>query len=178
MSRQLRRFLSDNSGTATMEFLIVLPLLMWVLLTVFETGFIATRVVLLEHGIDIASRDLRLGLDPTVDHARFKKRACENSKIIADCERDLILEVVELDPASPYPKNQANCRDRSGEIMPSMASQDSITLTEVEGRWQPHLLNVGLGSQRWRSELVTRPRFVKMIPHTFRNPANICPGAA
>ncbi len=60
------------------------------------------------------------------------------------------------------------------EILPTMAPQDSIILTETEARWQPHL-NVGVGSRTWRSELVSRPRFVKIIPHTTLNPSNICP---
>ncbi len=63
------------------------------------------------------------------------------------------------------------------EILPAMEPQDSIILTEVEARWQPHFLNVGVGSRTWRSELVTRPRFVKIIPHTTLNPSNICPSA-
>jgi len=59
-------------------------------------------------------------------------------------------------------------------ILPTMAPQDSVILTETEARWQPHI-NVGVGSMIWRSALVSRPRFVKVIPHTTLNPSNICP---
>jgi len=62
-------------------------------------------------------------------------------------------------------------------ILPAMAPQDSVILTEVEARWQPKL-NVGVGAKTWRSELVSRPRFVKVIPHTTLNPSNICPSGA
>ena len=103
-----------------MEFIIVFPLVMWFFMTIFETGFIATRIVLLEHGLDVASRELRLGLDPSVNHERFKQRVCERSKILMNCDRDLVLEVVELDLTSAYPQNQANCIDRTGEIDPTI----------------------------------------------------------
>jgi Flp pilus assembly protein TadG len=63
------------------------------------------------------------------------------------------------------------------EIMPTMAPQDSVILTEVKVRWQPHL-NMGIGTMEWRSNLVSRPRFVKVIPHSSLNPSNICPSGA
>jgi hypothetical protein len=94
---------------------------MWFFMTIFETGFIAARVVMLEHGLDVASRELRLGLDPNIDHDTFKDRVCETSSILLDCDRDLVLEVVELDILSAYPQNGANCIDRSEEIDPTIS---------------------------------------------------------
>ncbi len=63
----------DEHGSIAMEFVIVFPLLMFFFMMVFETGFIATRSVLLERGLDIAARGLRLGTDPTIDHEKLKK---------------------------------------------------------------------------------------------------------
>ncbi len=120
MSEKMGRFIEDQSGNATIEFVMVFPVLMFFVMMVFETGFIATRSVLLERGLDIAARDLRLGTDPTIDHEKLKKLVCENSNILANCERDLILEVVELDINSAYPQNQANCIDRTEEIEPTI----------------------------------------------------------
>jgi Flp pilus assembly protein TadG len=120
MSAKMRRFIEDQSGNATIEFVIVFPLLMFFVMMVFETGFIATRSVLLERGLDIATRSVRLGTDPTIDHEKLKMAVCANSTILIDCERDLILEVVELDINSAYPQNQANCIDRTEEIEPTI----------------------------------------------------------
>lgn len=61
-------------------------------------------------------------------------------------------------------------------ILPTMAPQDSVILTEVSADWQP-FIKVGIGDQTWRSALVSKPRFVKVIPHTTLNPSNICPSA-
>ena len=120
MFEKMRSFIDDQSGNATIEFVIVFPVLMWFVMMVFETGFIATRSVLLERGLDVATRDLRLGTDPTIDHTKLRNAVCENSTILANCERDLILEVVELDINSAYPQNQANCIDRTEEIEPTI----------------------------------------------------------
>ena len=113
-------FLADDGGNATMEFVVVFPFVMWFVMTTFETGLIATRMVLFERGLDIATRDLRLGTDPNPTHAALKQKVCENSTILSNCERDLILEVVELDLNSAYPQNQANCIDRTEEIEPTI----------------------------------------------------------
>jgi len=113
MTTKLREFLGDQGGNATIEFVLVFPLLMWFVMTVFETGFIATRIVLLERGVDIAARQLRLGSDPDIDHDRLKELVCANSGILWNCQRDLVLELVEMDVNSAYPQNQANCTDRT-----------------------------------------------------------------
>ncbi len=60
-------------------------------------------------------------------------------------------------------------------ILPDMDFQDSVILTEVAARWQPHFANIGIGEMQWSSRLVSRPRFVKMIPHDTLNTSNICP---
>lgn len=117
---RLRAALEDEGGNATIEFVIVFPLLMFFILMVFEGGFIATRSVMLERGLDVATRTLRLGTEPDIDHDKLKQRVCDAAGILVNCERDLLLEVVELDLASPYPQNQANCMDRTGEIDPKI----------------------------------------------------------
>ncbi len=120
MPEKMVSFIKDQRGNATIEFVIMFPVLMFFVMMVFETGFIATRSVLLERGLDIAVRDLRLGTDPTIDHAKLRKLVCDNSSILVNCERDLILEVVEFDINSAYPQNQANCIDRTEEIDPTI----------------------------------------------------------
>ncbi len=113
-------FLRDEGGNASVQFVIVFPVVMWFFGTVFETGFIATRMVLFERGVDIATRELRLGTLANPDHETLKRSVCEQSRILVNCDRDLILEVVELDLNSAYPQNQANCIDRTEEIEPTI----------------------------------------------------------
>jgi hypothetical protein len=112
-------FIDDEDGNATIEFVMVFPVVMWFVLTIFETGFVATRIVMLERGLDMASRDLRLGIG-TPDHDSLKQKVCDQTAILINCDRDLILEVVELDIASAYPQNEANCIDRTEEIAPTI----------------------------------------------------------
>ena len=50
-------------------------------------------------------------------------------------------------------------------LMPTMSVNDSIILTDVYGRWVPLADWVGLSETTWTNRLVTRPRFVTMIPY-------------
>lgn len=61
------------------------------------------------------------------------------------------------------------------QVMPSMMPQDSVILVEVTGIWHPQFLTAGIRGTRWNNALITRPRFVKFIPHDTLNPSNICP---
>ena len=120
MLTNLKTFLSNDRGSATVEFVIVFPVLMYFVMMVFETGFIATRSSMLERGLDMATRSLRLGTDPDIDHEALKQAVCRNAGILKDCNRDLVLEVVEFDIASAYPQNTTHCRDRSEKFKPTI----------------------------------------------------------
>lgn len=121
MRKLFKRFVRNRDGTASMEFIVVFPLIMWFVATIFETGFIATRMVMLEHGVDMAAREIRLGSTRVRTHYGLKYAICEHAGILVNCERDLVLEVVEMDLNSAYPGNQANCIDRTGEIEPTIS---------------------------------------------------------
>ncbi|MEO1472185.1 MAG: pilus assembly protein, partial [Pseudomonadota bacterium] len=41
-----------------------------------------------------------------------------NAPAIANCERDLVIELVAFNPAAAYPSNQPNCVDRTGKVDP------------------------------------------------------------
>lgn len=77
-----------------------------------------TRAMMLERGVDVAAREVRLGLDPTMTHEKLKYVVCKYSRILMNCNRDLVLELVEMDLTKDYPQNDPNCIDRTGAIDP------------------------------------------------------------
>jgi hypothetical protein len=121
MRRPRDTFRKNEDGSSSIEFIIVFPVIMWFVLTTFEMGLIATRMVMLEHGLDMAARDIRLGSPDVATHDGLKRRVCEHAQVLNNCERDLILEVVQMDLNSSYPQNEPNCIDRTGEIEPTIS---------------------------------------------------------
>ena len=60
MFQRLRKFARRETGTATLEFCIVFPIIMILFIAVFETAMILIRQVMLERALDNTVRLLRL----------------------------------------------------------------------------------------------------------------------
>ncbi|MEO1776166.1 MAG: TadE/TadG family type IV pilus assembly protein [Pseudomonadota bacterium] len=120
LTRPARRLSGDRRGAASLEFVVVFPLLFAVIAALMEVGLLAARFILLDRGLDIAARELRLGqlADPT--HDTIKTRVCEAAVVLINCERDLLLELRVMEYASAYPRNQAQCVDRAALVKPKV----------------------------------------------------------
>jgi hypothetical protein len=110
----------DTSGNATMEFVVLFPFLMYMILSIGEAGVLMTRTVMLDRGLDIAIRDLRLGLTPGVTHDDIKQQICDAAFLLGECEDVVLLELLPLPNAASFPAGGANCIDRTSEIEPTI----------------------------------------------------------
>ncbi|MEO1471233.1 MAG: TadE/TadG family type IV pilus assembly protein, partial [Pseudomonadota bacterium] len=119
LSSRLARFIADRrGGVATMEFAVCFPVLFVIIFALFEIGWLTTRSVMLERGLDMTAREIRVGTLSGADHVELKQAVCRNAPAIANCERDLVIELVAFNPAAAYPSNQPNCVDRTGKVDP------------------------------------------------------------
>ncbi|WP_120501792.1 TadE/TadG family type IV pilus assembly protein [Roseovarius sp. EL26] len=108
-----------EDGNASVEFFIIFPIYLSLLFLSIELGLVTMRHAMLERGLDVAVRDIRLGTgtfafeDPVdvngnpvldsdgnpvtaedVNHARIVKSICDNAIVLRDCHKNLILEMV------------------------------------------------------------------------------------
>lgn len=120
IKRRLSRIVKDESGLATVEFVLVFPLFFTLLLSSLEAGFLMTRTVMLERGLDIVVRDIRLSTGKPLQHSELKTQICKQAAIIPDCGNTLKLEMQPVQPRflKKLPDN-ADCQDRSEETQPS-----------------------------------------------------------
>ncbi|MGX0876722.1 Flp pilus assembly pilin Flp [Roseovarius sp. MBR-154] len=88
-----RRFQTDDSGTASVEFVILAPFLIGLMLFSVELGVVTLRAAMLERGLDIAVRDIRLGTGNVPDHDATKATICDRAAIIPNCLEKLRLEM-------------------------------------------------------------------------------------
>lgn len=108
-----QRFARDESGVVTLEFALVFPIFFGMFLMIFESGMISLRHVMLERGVDVAVRDVRIGRMPNPTRAQLRARICEVAQIIPDCLTQLDLEMVRRDPSAWVPINvKAKCVNR------------------------------------------------------------------
>jgi hypothetical protein len=83
--RRWPRFRRDESGTSSIEFVILFPIFMSVFFAGFETGLLMLRNAMLERATDLAVRQLRIGTPNPPDFLEFKEMVCDNVFFIDAC---------------------------------------------------------------------------------------------
>ncbi|MBT8154138.1 pilus assembly protein [Epibacterium ulvae] len=98
LAQFVRRFRRNEEGSITVEFVIFFPLLLLILMTTIELGLIQMRGSMLERALDLTVRELRLGTGVAVTHDDIRDDVCSRAGFIDDCETQMRLELVQLDP--------------------------------------------------------------------------------
>ncbi len=132
LNQVLRRHRDDERGVTTLEFVFAATLFLFILFWTIETGFIMVRWVMLERGVDVTSRELRLyGLpealqDPATGlvsnedaHNYIKETICSHTTLINDCDDVLLLELTTVDSQTGIPNSATECVDRTGPVIPA-----------------------------------------------------------
>ncbi len=94
------KFKRREDGSATIEFVFLFPLFMSIFLMGFESGYYMVRGVMLERGLDIAVREVRLGNGRVPQLAAFKELVCLNMVVLPDCRDELQIEMKTI-PIAP-----------------------------------------------------------------------------
>lgn len=155
LSRTLYRFVRlrrDENGAVTIEFVILFPVFMSIVFAAFETGYMMTRNVMLERGVDYAVRELRLGqpAPPTFDE--LKQTICDRAVIIRDCDNVVQVQLEPVDFNTWGPLDQApKCIDIESSIDPADATtfitggNNELMLVRVCALFEPFFPTTGLG---------------------------------
>lgn len=116
---RLRRFARDTRGAATVEFVLVVAPTFTLFMSAAESGIMSFRNVMLERGMDIATRALRLSSATPPTHEQLRQMICGNAVVLPDCENALVLEMhkVTKDTWSMM-GGQTICADRKEAIQP------------------------------------------------------------
>lgn len=114
-----RRWLKREDGNATIEFVLLFPVFMWLLLSSIEVGVFLTRAVMLERAVDINVRALRLGTMSPMNSEELKRRICNDSLIFSDCMNAMMVELVPISTETwDFPSAQISCVERDADIQP------------------------------------------------------------
>lgn len=103
-------FRSGERGNVTVEFALVFPVFAMILTSSIEMGIITVRQTLLERGLDIAMREVRVGTEANYTHDQVRGMICDGAVIFENCEANLRLEMISSDPRN-YTKlpNTVDC---------------------------------------------------------------------
>ncbi|MGC8201984.1 TadE/TadG family type IV pilus assembly protein [Aliiroseovarius sp. PTFE2010] len=117
----------DERGTVTVEFVILFPVFVTILLSGIEIGVLMSRQTMLERGVDLAVRELRLGIidggsDDKLTEDDVRKAICNHSGILKDCFNSMHMDLMVISTNTfNLPKSSATCLDKSdGAIKPNV----------------------------------------------------------
>ncbi len=98
LKKCLKRFRKAENGHVTVEFAIMVPILLTLLLTSVEAGVLNLRRSFLDRAMDIVVRDIRLGTGGGITHDELRTRICDEAVFFPECSSSLMLEMIALDP--------------------------------------------------------------------------------
>ncbi|PCH74407.1 MAG: pilus assembly protein TadE [Rhodobacteraceae bacterium] len=115
----LGRFSRSENGSATIEFAITFPAMLFLMLSGVELGMITLQHSMLERALDMTVREIRLGTGTAPQHDQIKAMICARAGFIANCDTSLRLEMIQVDPRAwvDIPMD-ADCTDQSVEVTP------------------------------------------------------------
>lgn len=147
----LSRLSRARDGSASVEFVMIMPLLLLLIMSSFELGMVTLRQVMLDRGIELTVRDVRLGNLVPVTHDTVSAAICDHALILPDCPRDLRLEMMPLDPrAWVAPPGTADCVDRADDTIPlrrfTAGVQNQLMLLRACSLFDPYFPTSGLGA--------------------------------
>lgn len=149
----LRRFRKSQSGAAiTLEFMVLLPLFLYVFFFGIELSIHSIRQLQLDRGVEVTVREIRLNTNQQFTHASIKDAICVNTGGIEDCNANLKLEMVPTNPRTFRGMAPSNdCYDTSFPVVPqrgwSLGREHEVMLLRACYAFKPVFANIGLGER-------------------------------
>lgn len=152
MPAKLRSFLAGSGGTASLEFVLLFPIFIFMLLASIEAAIFMVRTVMLDRGVDIAVRELRIGTEDPPSFQEFKSLICANTILIANCEDVVQVELRPVDMTTwAGLDGPALCRDVASTIDPfdqteyTVGTNNQLMMVRVCALYDPFLPTTTFG---------------------------------
>ncbi len=116
---QVHGWFKAEDGTASLDFVLCIPVIMTIFMASIESGMLMTRFILLEQSVDMVMRNLRLGqyTNPTV--AMMKEEICRRTIIMGNCEDNIAIELMPVSTTTwNLPTTRTGCVDRDENVAP------------------------------------------------------------
>ncbi len=126
--QKLRVFGRREDGNATVEFVILFPMLMLLLVMTIELGLIQVRSMFLERALDMTVRELRLSTGVVKQHNDIRDAVCARSYFVQDCDTELRIEMIQMDPYNWTAINHSpDCIDNAELVSPVRTFENGMS---------------------------------------------------
>ncbi len=119
ISRAVALYRCNEKGAVTVEFVIVFPFVLTLLLTSIDAGITNLRQVFLARAVDLAVREVRLG--NVSESARMSELICSRTSMLPSCMQNITVEMRPIDTDTfAGLEDPVSCINRELEITPSV----------------------------------------------------------
>lgn len=127
----LARFLRSSVGSATVEFVILVPLVLMMLFSSIDYGVVMLRQVFLDRAVDMAAREVRLG-QMTGGFTGFRDRICARTFLLNNCAQTIAIEMRPIVVGNWVGLNSpAQCVNREQAVAPVLEFNPGAGLQEL-----------------------------------------------
>lgn len=124
----IKRFLRSDRGDSTPVFVIGFPIVFFFFMAILELTFLMMRSTMLQRGLDITLREVRLGNMVNPNAATLEQAICNEISVFDDCTRSLTLEFTRVNTATfAMPAPLSPCVERTPAMMQARASDVYVT---------------------------------------------------
>ncbi|SMQ75907.1 Flp pilus assembly protein TadG [Devosia lucknowensis] len=119
--RILCRLIGDRAGAAAIEFALVVPMLLVLVSSTLEAGWIMVQTIMLDRALDQTVRELRVGSFANPTQQAMRQRVCAKAMVLHNCEQAMALELFPITPqGTGYPADTTRCVNRNSPIAPTL----------------------------------------------------------
>lgn len=111
--RRLRDYREQKDGVSAIEFALVAPVFLGILLSLFELSFVMLRSTMVDNAMDVASKEIYTG--DISDRAAFEQLICNHLALYDNCTDVINVEAFEIASFSDIPSSEAECIDTGDE---------------------------------------------------------------
>jgi hypothetical protein len=146
----LRRRGGSEDGNATLEFVILFPMFVFILVSAVELGFITMRHTILDRAVDLTVREIRLGTGNAPQYEDIRDAICDRAPVIPDCRQNVKIEMIRknLRAWTPTPADY-DCVNHAEAVQPvrtfTNGMQNEMMILRICAMFKPIFPLSGLG---------------------------------
>lgn len=150
MKSMTARWFKREDGYASLEFVILFPLIILIFCVMFETAVLSVRQAMLNVAMEDVTRELRISSGFGVSHESLVQTVCESAQIIPDCKDSVLIEIAPVDTATwQVGLNPIPCINRYDGYTPPadfmLGSSNTLMMVRVCAVFDPIFPNFGIG---------------------------------
>ncbi|MBS3847148.1 MULTISPECIES: TadE/TadG family type IV pilus assembly protein [Devosia] len=118
ITRIRRGFVRHQAGAAAVEFALIVPMLFALIFSTIEVGWTMVQTIMLERGLDLTVRSLRIGSLANPTQTLIRQAVCKQAMVLNDCVNTLTIELIPITKEADYPTDSSRCINRGSKVAP------------------------------------------------------------